>query len=101
MQRPAEKELADVGLLRALPSSGGPLTSEEKLREAGAIEALTLDIGTFAREFALSAPANEDDGLTSVDALRRTPCPLGSPVLWRLRRCASDRPNSSGQTVLD
>jgi hypothetical protein len=50
MQRLAEKELADLGRFRALPASGGQLTSEEKLSEIGAIEALKLDNDTFARE---------------------------------------------------
>lgn len=50
MQRLAEKELADLGHLRGLPSSGGPLATEEKLGEVDAIEALRLDNDTFARE---------------------------------------------------
>ena len=50
MQRLAEKELADLGHFRALPASGGQLTSEEKLSEIAAIEALKLDNDTFARE---------------------------------------------------
>lgn len=50
MQRLAEKELADLGNLRALPASGGPLTTDEKLSETQAIEALKLDNDTFARE---------------------------------------------------
>jgi hypothetical protein len=50
MQRLAEKELADLGHLRALPSSGGQLTSEEKLSELAAVEAINLDNDTFARE---------------------------------------------------
>jgi hypothetical protein len=49
MQRLAEKELADLGHLRALPASGGQLTGDEKLAEIGAIEALKLDNDTFAR----------------------------------------------------
>lgn len=50
MQRLAEKELGDLGRFRALPASGGQLTSEEKLSEIAAIEALKLDNDTFARE---------------------------------------------------
>jgi hypothetical protein len=50
MQRLAEKELADLGHLRALPASGGPLTTEEKLSKMEAVEALKLDNDTFARE---------------------------------------------------
>jgi hypothetical protein len=50
MQRLAEKELGDLGRLRALPASGGQLTTEEKLSEIGAIEAIRIDNDTFARE---------------------------------------------------
>lgn len=50
MQRLAEKELGDLGRFRAIPAGGGQLTSEEKLSEIGAIEALKLDNDTFARE---------------------------------------------------
>jgi hypothetical protein len=50
MQRLAEKELADLGRLRALPASGDQLTSDEKLFEIAAIEAIKLDNDTFARE---------------------------------------------------
>src|SRR4051812_38002685 len=50
MQRLAEKELADLGRLRALPASGGQLTNDEKLSENGAVEAIKLDNDTFARE---------------------------------------------------
>ena len=50
MQRLAEKELGDLGRLRALPASGGQLTSDEKLSEIGALEAIKLDNDTFARE---------------------------------------------------
>jgi hypothetical protein len=50
MQRLAEKELADLGRLRALPASGGQLSTDEKLAEIGAIEATKLDNDTFARE---------------------------------------------------
>ena len=50
MQRLAEKELADLGRFRALPASGGQLSTLEKLSEIDAIEALKVDNDTFARE---------------------------------------------------
>jgi hypothetical protein len=50
MQRLAEKELVDLGNFRALPATGGELTSAEKMAELGAIEALKVDTDTFARE---------------------------------------------------
>ncbi len=50
MQRLAEKELADLGHLRGLPASGGPLATDEKLSEIDAIEALKVDNDTFSRE---------------------------------------------------
>jgi hypothetical protein len=50
MERLAEKELVDLGHLRALPASGGVLTSGEKLAAIGAIEAIKIDNDTFARE---------------------------------------------------
>ncbi|HEV8407658.1 MAG TPA: hypothetical protein VGQ34_06945 [Sphingomicrobium sp.] len=50
MQRLSEKELADLGHLRALPASGGGLAPDEKLSEIAAIEAIKLDNDTFARE---------------------------------------------------
>ena len=50
MQRLSEKELTDVGHLRALPATGGPLASGERLSEIDAVEALKLDNDTFARE---------------------------------------------------
>lgn len=50
MQRLSEKELGDLGHLRALPASGGQITPEEKLSEIAAIEAIKLDNDTFARE---------------------------------------------------
>jgi len=50
IQRLAEKELVDLGHLRALPASGGQLTSDEQLSEIGAIEAIKVDNDTFARE---------------------------------------------------
>lgn len=50
MQRLAEKELGDLGRLRALPASGGGLGTDEKLSEIAAMEAMRLDNDTFARE---------------------------------------------------
>jgi hypothetical protein len=50
MQRLADKELVDLGHLRALPSSGGPLGTEEKLAELDAVQALAIDNDTFRRE---------------------------------------------------
>jgi hypothetical protein len=50
MQRLAEKELVDLGHLRALPSTGGPLDTDEKLAELDATQALSIDNDTFARE---------------------------------------------------
>ena len=48
MQRLAEKELGDLGHVRALPASGGQITTDEKLSEIAAIEATKLDNETFA-----------------------------------------------------
>ena len=50
MQRLADKELADMGHLRALPTSGGPIETAEKLPELDAIEALRLDNDAMTRE---------------------------------------------------
>ena len=50
MERLADKELADVGHLRALPASGGPLETSEKLSEIDAIEALQVDNDAMKRE---------------------------------------------------
>ena len=50
MQRLADKELADIGHLRALPASGGPIETSEKLAEIDAIEALQLDNEAMTRE---------------------------------------------------
>ena len=50
MQRIADKELADLGHLRALPRSGGPIETSEKLQETDAVEALRLDNDAMARE---------------------------------------------------
>ena len=50
MDRLADKELADLAHLRALPASGGPLEISEKLSEADAIEAMKLDTDAMARE---------------------------------------------------
>ena len=60
MQRLADKELADLGHLRALPRSGGAIETAEKLHEIDAIEALRLDNDAIAREarFTLCSPEN-------------------------------------------
>jgi len=50
MQRIADKELADLGHLRALPRTGGPIETAEKLQETDAVEALRLDNDAMARE---------------------------------------------------
>ena len=50
MQRLAEKELADLGHLRALPATGGSLDTNEELAELDATQALMIDNDTFARE---------------------------------------------------
>ena len=50
MERLAEKELADVGHLRSLPTTGGPFDTQEKLAGLDAVEALGVDNDTFARE---------------------------------------------------
>jgi hypothetical protein len=52
LQRLADKELADLGHLRALPTSGGPIETSEKLTELDAVEALRLDNDAIARESA-------------------------------------------------
>ena len=101
MQRLAEKELADLGHLRALPASGGQITTEEKLSEIAAIEATKLDNDTFAREsqFLLLR-------------IRMMDIRLSKRFVEHHVRAAHDhyggcvtsprlRSNSSGQTVLD
>jgi len=50
MQRVAEKELVDLGHVRALPSSGGPLDAAEKMATLDAVEALRIDNETISRE---------------------------------------------------
>ena len=50
MERMAEKELADIGHLRAVPATGGPFDTQEKLAGLDAVEALAVDNDTFARE---------------------------------------------------
>jgi hypothetical protein len=50
MQRIADKELADLGHLRALPKGGGRIETAEKLQEIDAVEALRLDNDAIARE---------------------------------------------------
>lgn len=50
MQRLADKELADLGHLRALPVTGGAIDTSEKVSETDAIEALQLDNDAMTRE---------------------------------------------------
>jgi hypothetical protein len=50
MQRLADKELDDLAHFRALPASGGPIETPEKLQEIEAIEALKLDNDAMTRE---------------------------------------------------
>lgn len=50
MDRLADKELADLARLRALPARGGPIETSEKLSETEAVEALKLDNDAMARE---------------------------------------------------
>lgn len=50
LQRLADKELADLGNLRALPAAGGEIETSEKLASLQAIESLKLDNDTTARE---------------------------------------------------
>jgi hypothetical protein len=50
MNRLAEKELSDFGHLSALPRSGGPLETAEKLATNDAIEALRADNDEMTRE---------------------------------------------------
>lgn len=50
LQRLADKELTDLGNLRALPATGGPIETSEKLATLQAIESLGLDNDTTARE---------------------------------------------------
>jgi hypothetical protein len=101
MQRIAEKELGDLGRFRALPASGGELTSDEKLSEIAAIEALRLDNDTFEREsrFVLLRMKMMGLGLSKRFVERRVRAArahygdcVTSPRIGS---------NSSGQTVLD
>jgi hypothetical protein len=101
MQRLAEKELADLGRLRALPMSGGLLTQDEKLSEIGAVEAIKLDNDTFAREsrFLLLRMRMMDLGLSKhfvEHHVRAARAHYGSCI--KAPRIGS---NTSGQTVLD
>jgi len=50
MQRLSDKELADLGHLRALPASGGSIETSEKLAEIDAIESLQVDNDAMTRE---------------------------------------------------
>jgi hypothetical protein len=101
MQRLAEKELVDLGRLRALPASGGQLTSDEKLSEIAAIEAIKLDNDTFVRESTFLLLRMKMMGLR-----------LSRRFVEHHVRAAHEHygdcvtaprlvPNASGQTVLD
>jgi hypothetical protein len=101
MQQLAEKELGDLGRFRALPASGGELTSDEKLSEMAAIEALKLDNDTFAREstFVLLRMKMMGLGLSKRFVERRV-----RTARAHYGDCVTSprlEPNSSGQTVLD
>jgi hypothetical protein len=50
MDRLADRELIDLGHLRALPAVGGQLETREKLAENDAVEALRLDDDAISRE---------------------------------------------------
>jgi hypothetical protein len=50
LQRLADKELADLGHLRALPATGGPLETSEKLAGLDATEALEVDNDAVNKE---------------------------------------------------
>jgi hypothetical protein len=50
MERLSEREAADWGHLRALPATGGPLETTEKLAVLDAVEALRMDNSTMDRE---------------------------------------------------
>lgn len=50
MDRLADRELIDLGHVRALPASGGRLETSEKLAISDAIEALRLDNDAISRE---------------------------------------------------
>ncbi len=101
MQRLAEKELADLGRLRALPSSGDQLTQDEKHSEIAAVEAMNLDNDTFAREsrFLLLRMRMMDLRLSKrfvEHHVRAAHEPYGNCITSP--RLGS---NSSGQTILD
>jgi hypothetical protein len=50
LQRLADKELGDLGNLRALPETGGAIQTSEKIAALQAIESLKLDNDATARE---------------------------------------------------
>lgn len=50
MDRLSDRELVDLSRLRALPATGGPLETSEKLAATGAIEALIADNDEISRE---------------------------------------------------
>lgn len=101
MQRLAEKELGDLGRFRALPTSGGQLTTIEKLSEIEALEALKVDNDTFKREstFLLLRLRMMGVGLSRrfvEHHIRAVHAHYGACVT-----VPHLQPNSSGQTVLD
>ena len=50
MDRLSDRELVDLSRLRALPATGGPLETSERLTATGAIEALIADNDEISRE---------------------------------------------------
>ena len=50
LQRLADKELADLGNIRALPATGGAIETPEKIAALQAIESLKVDNDTTVRE---------------------------------------------------
>lgn len=50
MDHLSDRELVDLARLRALPATGGPLETSEKLAATGAIEALRADNDEISRE---------------------------------------------------
>jgi len=50
LDRLADRELMDLAALRALPASGGPLETSEKLAATAAVEALRMDNDTMNRD---------------------------------------------------
>jgi hypothetical protein len=50
LDRLADRELTDLAALRALPATGGPLETSEKLAATAAIEAIRMDNDTMNRD---------------------------------------------------